>query len=537
MLVRLRDPLRMQSKDGRRPHLRRHETTEILILTYFSGGDLHEWTPAQGRCEKLAAIAADPSITFVSHGSFERLVWQAVMVEQFGFPQILLGRWRDTTASAAFNRLPLELDRAAKALKLPIEKDKAGSDLVKRLNRQYCRTGVRPVITPECFDRIAKYNRLDVQCLIAIDQMLGPLPDQERSVWGLSEVTNDDGFQNDLDLVHGIMRLRADALAKDQEDFDQIVNAGVTDPNQHIAPTQVKKLRQWLMAHGEELDDLRKDTIKAALDRVDPDMRRVLEVRLEVAAASLKKLDAFAAGTGADGRARGCLVYHGAGTGRWTGRRIQPQNLPKPLIKVKSEQIEDLVAEIKAGDTVALKKRVLKGFTLTDLLVSSLRHVVVARPGMMLAVGDFSQIEACIVLALAKQRDKCELIRNGGDPYRDMGADIYNLSLLQREAFFAALKEALTDEQDGWRAAGKTGVLSCGFAVSGNGLHKKYPWIPLDDCNRIVATYREVWAPLVPKLWFTSRIWRTARSATRVKNSRRAAAPNISSTCTQSDRC
>jgi hypothetical protein len=92
---------------------------------------------------------------------------------------------------------------------------------------------------------------------------------------------------------------------------------------------------------------------------------------------------------------------------------------------------------------------------------------------MSLAVGDFEMIEACVVLALAKQWDKVELIRSGKDPYRDMGAAIYKLVPEQCEAFFAALKEALTTEQEEWRAAGKTGVLSCGFAVSGDGLHHK----------------------------------------------------------------
>jgi DNA polymerase len=386
-------------------------------------------------------------------------------------------------------------------LKLPIEKDTAGSRLVVRLSKRYRDTGIRPEITPEVLDRIARYNRTDVECLIAVDRILGPLPDQERQVWKIDQIINDEGFQNDLDLVRGIVQLRAQALAKDQEDFDRIVNGRINGPDRVISPTQVQKLREWLQERGEHLSDLRKETIKAAIAGANPDIRRVLEVRLEVAASSLKKLTAIAAGVDEEGRARGTLVYHGAATGRWTGRRVQPQNLPRPLIKIKPDQIEDIVVEIKAGDTAALQKRVPAGHTMTDLLVSSLRYIVIARPGMMLAVGDFSMIEACVVLALAKQWDKVELIRNGGDPYRDMGAAIHALSPEQRGVFFAALKDALTDEQEVWRASGKTGVLSCGFAVSGDGLHKKYPWIPLKDCNRIVTTYRTVWAPKVPDLW------------------------------------
>ena len=456
--------------------------------------------PEQGRCEKLAALVADESLGFASHGSFERLIWQEIMVGRFGFPPIPLGRWRDTTAACAYHRLPLELDRVVKALRLPIEKDKAGSDLVRRLSRQYRKTGVRPEITPETLNRIAKYNRIDVECLVAVDQILGPLPDQERSVWELDQAINDEGFQNDLELVHAMLRLRAEALEKMQDDFDRIVNPDINNPDR-ISPMQIERLRQWLLEQGEALENLRKGTLVEALKEAAPDLRRVMQIRLEYAASSLKKLNAMVAGTDASGVARGTLVYHGAGTGRWTGRRLQPQNLPRPLIKIKSDQIEDLVAEIKAGHITALQRRVPEGHTLTDLLVSSLRHIVIARPGMSLAVGDFEMIEACVVLALAKQWDKVELIRSGKDPYRDMGAAIYKLAPEQREAFFAALKDALNAEQEAWRAAGKTGVLSCGFAVSGEGLHNKYPWLSADICNQIVATYRAIWASRVPTLW------------------------------------
>jgi DNA polymerase len=450
-------------------------TTEILILTWVFAGEYHEWAQSQGLDEALASLASNDTVVFVSHGSFERLIWQEIMVKRFGFPAIALHRWRDTTASCAYHRLPLELEKALSALKLPIEKDKAGKKLVLALSRRYRQTGVRPEVTPETQERIAKYNRTDVEGLIALDQMLGPLPAQERQIWELDQIINDEGFLNDLELVHAMLRLREGALDKMQEEFDRIVNAGVNDPDRRIGPGQVEKLRQWLLEQGEALENLRKGTLVEALKGAAPDVRRVLEVRLEFSASSLKKLNAMVAGTGEDGCARGTLVYHGAATGRWTGRRLQPQNLPRPLIKVKPDQIEELVAEIKRGDIAALETRLAEGYTLTDLLVSSLRHIVVARPGMTLAVGDFSMIEACVVLALAKQRDKVELIRNGKDPYRDMGAAIYKLAPEQREAFVSASKDGLSAEQELWRTAGKTGVLSCGFGISPEGLYRKYP--------------------------------------------------------------
>ena len=43
-------------------------------------------------------------------------------------------------------------------------------------------------------------------------------------------------------------------------------------------------------------------------------------------------------------------------------------------------------------------------------------------------------IEACVLLALAGQHDKCKLITEGADVYRDMAATIYGFD---RDAFMA----------------------------------------------------------------------------------------------------
>jgi DNA polymerase len=274
-------------------------------------------------------------------------------------------------------------------------------------------------------------------------------------------------------------------------DFHRLTNLG-------ISPTQRDKLLHWLVENGIELKDLRKGTIDQTLKKpLSDDIRRILRIRKEFVASSLAKLDKVLVQSDKAGRARGLLQYHGARTGRWTGRGIQPQNLPRPLIKVKSFEIETLVAQIKSGDRKALEAR---GDPI-DVLVSSLRHIVVARDGALLAVGDFSMIEACILLALAGQRDKCELIRAGKDPYRDMGVLLYGLAGDVRDVFLSADKEDMTVEQEKWRAAGKVGVLGPGFGASGEGVHRQYPYLDLETCCRAVATYRDGWAPLVKGLW------------------------------------
>ena len=226
------------------------------------------------------------------------------------------------------------------------------------------------------------------------------------------------------------------------------------------------------------------------------DVRRVLEIRQIAAATSLKKLDAMLACVGADGRARGLLQYHGASTGRWSGQLIQPQNLPRPTLEEDVDP-EELSAAIKTRRSRALRRWGKP----SDVLVSGLRHALTAADGASLGAGDFSAIECCVLLALAGQRDKCELIAQGVDVYRDMASTIYGLD---RAAFMAIPEDQLSPEESEQRRIGKNGVLSCGYGIGAEGFYRRF-------CRhveggkelaaRIVAVYRHQWAPAVPRLW------------------------------------
>ena len=199
---------------------------------------------------------------------------------------------------------------------------------------------------------------------------------------------------------------------------------------------------------------------------------------------------------GSDGRARGLLQYHGAATGRWSGQLIQPQNLPRPTIDVDVDP-EELSTAIKTGDPDALRRW---GEPI-DVLVSGLRHALTAADGAMFGAGDFSVIECCVLLALAGQRDKCELIAQGCDVYRDMAATIYGLD---RARFTAIPEDDLSPEQAEQRRIGKNGVLSSGYGIGAESFYRRF-------CRhveggqelaaRIVAVYRHQWAPMVPRLW------------------------------------
>jgi hypothetical protein len=113
-------------------------------------------------------------------------------------------------------------------------------------------------------------------------------------------------------------------------------------------------------------------------------------------------------------------------------------------------------------------------------------------------------IETCVLLALAGQRDKCDLIADGVDIYRDMAATIYRLD---RRAFLAIPKEKLTVEQAEQRRIGKNTVLGCGYSIGADTFRRRYcRHLPTEEARPFAEKvvnihYRRNWAPKVPRLW------------------------------------
>jgi DNA polymerase bacteriophage-type len=464
--------------------------TEILCFGYRIGGIDHSWAPTSPSRDPLDALAADPNTRFVCFAGFEPVVWQKIMVERFGFPPIPTRRWVELRAVCCCLALPRSLDKTLIALGLSVEKDKAGQRLVRGLSKPNPKTGAYPELTPAIAARIAEYNRADILALQAMhSQGLGALPATEQAVWELDQRINERGIAIDLSFVESAKRIADRAMSEVIAEFARLTDG--------LSPHQVQKTRVWLRGRKWALPNLESDTVGDTLELDLPDdVRRVLEIRQIAAAASLKKLDAMLACVGTDGRARGLLQYHGASTGRWSGQLIQPQNLPRPTLEMSVDP-EELSAAIKTGDPDALRRWGKP----VDVLVSGLRHALTAADGAMFGAGDFSMIEACVLLALAGQRDKCELIAQGVDVYRDMAATIYGLD---RAAFMAIPDDALSPTESEQRRIGKNGVLSSGYGIGAEGFYRRFCRHVEDGrelAARIVAVYRHQWAPMVPRLW------------------------------------
>lgn len=505
-------------------------TTEVLCLGYQLPGETEPrmWKHGDPPPLDLFAVLDHPNGRLIAHNAlFERSIWRTIMVPQYGWPAMDLHQWYDTMASAAYKSMPLGLDKLCRALNLVQQK---GASQLKYFKPDRNGHWVEP---PESF---YEYCRQDVRTEVEVHAALGDIPKAEMETWWLDQKINDRGVYIDMDYVKDCQAIIESASEPLLKEF-----SGITDG---LKPTQVAKVRDWcnMKTLGVSLDrlreleeddsfappvvDLKADTIDALLKqeevddaafyeadvelhtvgdnggpplddlgRVDipGDVRRALEIRKTIGSSSIKKLYRIPVCTCDDGRARGVVQYHGAGTGRWTGRLFQVQNFPRGTVP---HDIDALVEAISTRDHETVE--LLYGAPV-DAVISGLRHALVASPGKTLVVSDFSTIEARVVLAFAGQSDKVRLLREGGDIYLDMGSQIHNIPEMVTLPKAEAKEKYASQRQDG-----KNSVLGLGFQMGAKKFHDRYcAEQPLSFAEKVVRTYRYDWAPKVPELWYS----------------------------------
>lgn len=473
-------------------------TTEVISLSYsFDGEGIETWTPAEAHLIHLIQIVADEAdVIFVAHNAgFEKAIWRNIMVAQYGWPDIPNDRWEDTAAVCAMKALPINLDKATLALRLQNHKDKEGSRITRLLSKPNKRGFYH---RPEhVLHRVYAYNRQDVLATQELYSRIGSLPPEEHKVWLLDQKINERGIKVDLDFVDAAQAAVDKASRPLIEEFKKITGG--------LAPTQTAKIKNWINASGVKIDSLNKEALKQflgdededddahssmALPNIPPLVHRALVIRSIIGSASVKKLRRMRQCVGFDGRARGLLQYHGAGPGRWAGRLFQPHNFPRGTIKdSKGEKptANTLLPLIRMGDPDIIEVTIGEPI---ETVVSSLRHALVADKDKIFLSGDFTQIEARTVLALAGQHDKTAIMAAGGSVYCDMGQAIFKRPIDK--------KKDLPEYQ-----TGKNAVLGLGFQMGWPKFQLRYAKDKPDAfCQNVVDTYRQSWAPKVPPLWY-----------------------------------
>lgn len=385
--------------------------------------------------EIIAALSDDRVTKWAYNASFERVclsVWLRRNYPQYFCTYSIEGdpvqnyldpaSWKCTLVWAAYNGLPLGLEKVGAVLGFEEQKLKEGKDLI----RYFCtpckptksnggRTWNLPEHAPDKWALFKKYNERDVQVEMQIQERLQnyPVPDAVWDEYHLDQEINDRGIMIDQQMV--TQALVIDELSKADLTARMQKKTGLENPN------SVVQMKDYLSENGMEVESLGKKEVAAMIKTAPDDLAEVLALRLQLAKSSVRKYQAMQNAVCADGRCHGMFQFYGANrSGRWAGRLIQLQNLPQNHMD-DLEQARDLV---KAGDYEMLD---MLYDSVPGVLSELIRTAFIPRPDYKFIVSDFSAIEARVLSHLAGEKWRAEVFHKGRDIYCESASRMFGV--------------------------------------------------------------------------------------------------------------
>ena len=355
----------------------------------------------------------------VAHNApFELEIWNQIMVPRYGWPVLKPEQTFCTMAQAYSMGLPGALEDAALALGLKFLKDTEGRSLMLRMARPRRMEDGRPIwwAEPEKLARLYEYCRQDVRVERALGERLLPLSDYERRVWLMDYRINQRGILADLETASAAVAMSEKVKDAGDQEIARITNGEVQTHSALLA------FKGWIADHGVPAEGLAKQDIVELLDEpnLPADVRRALTIRQEIGKASVAKLKPMLNIAGADDRVRQIIQYHGAATGRFAGRKLQPHNFPRDL--PDAEEVEHMLELVRAGDPQMLA---LAYGPPISVISRCLRSFFLAPPGKKLIAGDFAAVEGRGTAWISGEEWKLQAFRNAD---AGTGAGIYELA-------------------------------------------------------------------------------------------------------------
>ena len=465
------------------------EEFEILLFSYaYDFGEVHVVDLVSGETipdEVIKDLRNPEVIKHAYNAQFE-----IACLNRAGY-DTPVEQWRCTMIHGAYLGYPMGLAKLGKALGLAQDKmkDKAGAALIryfsvpcKPTKKNGGRTRNLPKHDPDKWAAYIAYNKQDVVTEMECYRRLSafPVPEEVEKQWQIDIRMNATGVGIDRELVEG-------ALAIDEENKKSLLEeayelTGLSNPNSR------NQLLDWLNSNTNlELEKLTKDSVAAAMSDADDLAKKVLTIRKKLARSSVSKYEMMASATGNDGRLRGTLQFYGANrTGRWAGRLLQVQNLPRNYI-TNLDIARDLV---KASNRVGLG--LLFG-DVSDTLSQLIRTAIVAKEGYTLCVADFSAIEARVIAWLSGETWRQKVFAEGGDIYCASASSMFGVPVVKHGV------------NGHLRQKGKVAELALGYQGGVNALKAMGALdmgLTEEELPNIVALWRQA-SPKIKELWYT----------------------------------
>lgn len=461
---------------------------EILLFAYaFDDDPVRVVDLAQGEMlpdDVKAALYDKDTVKTAFNANFE------INCLKIYFPDLPEEQWECDRILSLYNSYPPHLAAVAKAMHFDADqqKDTRGKALI----RYFClpckptkanggRTRNYPKDAPDKWAIFKEYNRQDVVVERAIRDKLVNLrpPDFEHENWLIDQAINRNGIMVNQTLVDNAIRLSGEFREKLLARAMEIT--GLDNPN---SPLQVKG---WLEERlGRAVDSLSKAAVADMLDEDIPgDVREMLSIRQKISKSSIKKYDAMRLAACKDSRIRGMFQFYGAArTGRFAGRIVQLQNLPRNSMP-DLDLARNLVLD---GDLEALE---MCYDDVQDVLSQLIRTALEAPPGKRFIVADFSAIEARVIAWLAGEEWEMKAFAEGKDIYCATASAMFGVPVV---------KHGVNGEL---RQKGKVATLACGYgggigALKAMGADKM--GLTDDELQTVVRKWREA-SPHIVKLW------------------------------------
>lgn len=398
---------------------------EILLFAYsINFGPVRVIDLAQGEIIPDDVVWLLQDQNTIKHAYNAAFEWYSLR-KFFNTP---LHQWQCTMLHSLYCGYPMGLGNVAIALGLPEDKRKMG--IGRALIKTFCtpckpsksngnRTRTLPCHEPEKWQLFKSYNSQDVVVEMEILKKLDsfPVPEQEQLNWRLDQIINVNGVMVDQQLIDG-------AIYCNDVITNELMNEAISISGLEN-PKSVTQLKSYLEKEiGEEITDLTKSTVKELIKTIDSESaKRMLELRQELSKTSIKKYVAMKETVCEDSRTRGLLQFYGANrTGRWAGRLVQVQNLPRNYLETLSEARE----LVKNKNVNALK--FIYG-NVSDVLSQLIRTAFIPAPGHTFAIADFSAIEARIIAWLAGEQWRLDVFATHGKIYEASASQMFGIPI------------------------------------------------------------------------------------------------------------
>lgn len=427
------------------------EDFEILLFAYkYDEEDVQlvDLTVEERIPERILTALMNPNV--VKHAYNAAFEWYCLNTAGYRTP---LEQWNCTMIHGLYCGYAAGLDATGKAIGLPQDKQKLSTG--KALIRYFCtpckptksnggRSWNLPKHAPEKWELFREYCKQDVVTENEILKRLQafPVPKEEQRLWRMDILMNAYGVRVDTNLIAGALAI--DSHSTECLTAEAFRITGLSNPN------SATQLQQWLSGKGVDIPNLQKATVEEYLQREDlpDDARKILEIRQQLGKTSIKKYVAMDTAKGADDRVRGLTQFYGANrTGRWAGRLVQLQNLPRNYLKTL-DYARNLVKD-KNYDGIKL----LYG-NVPDTLSQLIRTAFIPSDGNKFVVADFSAIEARVIAWLAGEQWVNEVFATHGKIYEATASQMFHVPIE---------KIAKGNPEYSLRQKGKVATLALGY--------------------------------------------------------------------------